>query len=52
MKKKNQDRSLTIRLNSDLYQKCINRALKEGAKEGKIIKVSDIVRYFIEEGVK
>ena len=47
-----QDRSLTIRLNSELYQKCIDKALKKGVKEGKIIKISDIVRFFIEEGVK
>lgn len=50
--KKNQDRSLTIRLNSELYQKCINKALEKGVKEGKIIKVSEIVRFFIEKGVK
>ena len=52
MKKGNQDRSLTIRLNSELYQKCINKALEMGLKEGKIVKISEIVRVFIENGVK
>lgn len=50
--KKNQDRSLTIRLNSKLYQKCVIKALEVGTKRGEILKISDIIRIFIEEGVK
>ena len=34
--KKNKDKSITIRLESDLYQKCINKALFKGTKENKI----------------
>lgn len=49
---KNKDRSVTLRINSELYQKCIDRALELGKKEGRIVNVSEIIRILIEEGVK
>lgn len=52
MKKENKDRSVTLRINSDLYQKCIDKALKIGSNEGRIVNVSEAIRIFIEEGVK
>lgn len=51
-KQTNKDRSLTIRLSSELYKKCIIKALETGTKRGEILKISDIIRMFIEEGVK
>ena len=49
---KNKDKSVTLRINSELYQKCIDRALELGKKEGRIINVSEAIRIFIKEGVK
>jgi hypothetical protein len=52
MEKENKDRSVTLRIKADLYQKCINKALKIGLKEGRIVNISEAIRIFIEKGVK
>ncbi len=49
---KNKDRSVTLRINSELYQKCIDKALELGKKESRIVNVSEIIRILIKEGVK
>ncbi len=52
MTNENQDRSVTFRVNKDLYQKLTNKAIKESVKEGRIVKVSEIIRVTLENSVK
>lgn len=52
MRKIQKDKSVTIRINSDLYKKCIKKALELGLKEERVINVSEVIRIFIEGGVK
>jgi hypothetical protein len=48
MKKETQDRSVTIRIKKELYQDLTNLAIAQSVKEGKIIKVSEIIRVALE----
>ena len=42
--KENKDRSVTIRINKDIYQKLVDETLKRSLDEGRIIKISEIIR--------
>ena len=44
MKENSKDRSVTIRINKDVYQKLVDETLERSVKEGRIIKISEIIR--------
>jgi hypothetical protein len=48
MMKENQDRSVTIRVKKNLYQALTNKAIQQSLKEGRIVKVSEIIRVALE----
>jgi hypothetical protein len=48
MKKETQDRSVTIRIKKELYQDLTNKAIAQSVKEGRIIKVSEVIRVALE----
>lgn len=48
MKEQTQDRSVTIRVQTETYQKLTNIAIDKSVKEGRIVKVSEIIRLAIE----
>jgi hypothetical protein len=50
--KTTQDRSVTFRIKKDLYQELTNKAIQQSLKEGRIVKVSEIIRFTLEESVK
>ena len=53
MKKEiNQDRSVTFRMKKELYQALTNKAIEQSVKEGRIVKVSELIRITLEELVK
>ena len=41
---KNKEKLVTIRLEKELYQKITNKAIEASVVEGRIIKVSEIIR--------
>lgn len=41
---KNNDRSVTIRIPIEVYEKLIKEAISKSVKENKIIKISEIIR--------
>lgn len=43
-KKENKEKLVTIRLEKELYQKITNKAIEASVVEGRIIKVSEIIR--------
>ncbi len=45
------DKHLSVRFNSDLYQKYVERAIEISNKEKRIVKVSEIVREVLEKGI-
>lgn len=48
MKKETQDRSVTIRIKKELYQDLTNIAISKSVKEGRVVKVSEIIRIALE----
>ena len=42
--KENKDRSVTIRINKDVYQRLVDETLERSVKEGRLIKISEIIR--------
>lgn len=51
MKKEKKDRSLTIRIKPSLYKELTDKAIKQSVKEGRIVKVSEIIRTTLEESL-
>jgi Arc/MetJ-type ribon-helix-helix transcriptional regulator len=51
-KEKNQDRSVTFRIKKELYQALTNKAIEASVKEGKIVKVSEVIRIALEKLVE
>lgn len=51
MEKENQDRSVTFRVKKDLYQQLTDKAIQQSLKEGRIVKVSEIIRITLEKSV-
>jgi hypothetical protein len=49
MKENNKDRSVTIRLNKDIYKKLVVETIKRSLDEGRIIKISEIIREKLEK---
>ena len=45
------DRSLTIRVKKSLYQKLTDKAIQQSLKEGRIVKVSEIIRITLENSI-
>lgn len=43
------DRSVTIRLNSEVYDKMVELAIEKSVKEKRIVKVSEIIREKLEK---
>jgi hypothetical protein len=50
--KENKDKSVTIRLGKDLHQQITNKAIEASVTEGRIVKVSEIIRIALEILVK
>lgn len=46
------DKSLTVRIPKELYQKYLDIAIKKSNKERRIVKVSEIVRQALENYIK
>jgi hypothetical protein len=49
MKENSKDRSVTIRINKDVYQKLVDETLERSVKEGRLIKISEIIREKLEK---
>ncbi len=47
--KENKGKSITFRLNQDLYEKCVENAINRSIKEKRIVKVSEIIREILEK---
>ena len=45
------EKHLTIRIPLDLYQKYVDIAIKKSLKEGKLIKLSEIIRETLENNI-
>ena len=45
----NKDRSVTIRIKSEVYQELVNLAIERSVKEGRVVKVSEIIREKLEK---
>lgn len=50
--KKFQAKTITFRLDSELYQKCVELTIKRSKKENRIVKLSEIIREAIHKGIK
>lgn len=48
MTNNNMDRSVTIRIKKELYQELVDKAIIKSVKEGRIVKVSEIIREKLE----
>jgi len=46
------NKHLTIRISDELYQKCVKGAIKKSNEEGRIVKVSEIIRDILENTLK
>jgi predicted DNA-binding protein len=51
MKIKN-DKSVTIRLNTEIYDKMIKIAISKSVEKNKIVKISEIIRISLDEFLK
>jgi len=49
MTKDNKDRSVTIRIKKELYQELVDLAINKSVKEGRVVKVSEIIREKLEK---
>jgi hypothetical protein len=49
MKENSKDRSVTIRINKDVYQRLVDETLKRSVNEGRLIKISEIIREKLEK---
>nr|QBM02808.1 hypothetical protein [uncultured archaeon] len=47
---KMKDKHITLRLTSDTYQTYVEKALKRGQKEKRIVKISEVLREVLENG--
>jgi hypothetical protein len=48
MTKNSQDRSVTIRIKKELYQELVDLTISKSVKEGRVVKVSEIIREKLE----
>lgn len=51
MEKENKNRSVTIRVQPTLYKKLTDKAIQESVKEGRIVKVSEIITLALENSI-
>ena len=51
MEKEKKDRSVTIRVKPTLYQELTNKAIEQSVKEGRVVKVSEIIRVALEKSI-
>jgi hypothetical protein len=51
-KEETQDRSVTFRIKKELYQALTNKAIEASVEEGRIVKVSEVIRIALEKLVK
>ena len=49
MKEDSKDRSVTIRINKDVYQRLVDETLERSVNEGRLIKISEIIREKLEK---
>ena len=49
---RNQNRSITFRINADLYQKYLNIAILRTVNEKRIVNISEIIREALENNLK
>lgn len=45
----NKDRSVTVRIKSEVYQELVNLAIERSVKENRVVKVSEIIREKLEK---
>lgn len=45
-------KALSLRLDSELYQKIVDRAIKQTNKEKRLVKASEVIREILEKGVE
>jgi hypothetical protein len=50
--KKFQAKTVTFRIDAELYQKCIKLSIEKSQKEGRIVKLSEIIREAITTWLK
>lgn len=48
--KENKEKPVTLRISNSLYQHYVEKALKRGQKEKRIVKISEIFREVLENG--
>lgn len=46
------DKSITIRVPTELYQQYVNETINRTNKENRLVKVSEIIREVLEKGLK
>lgn len=46
---KNKGKSITFRLSNELYEKCVERSLKIGNEEKRIVNISEIIREILKK---
>lgn len=51
MSKTKKDKHLSVRFSSSLYQKYVDEAIKRSGEQGRIVKVSEVVREILEKGI-
>ena len=49
--KKNKEKAISLRLPQELYQKLVNKTIKNSQKEGRLITISEEIRKILEEGI-
>jgi hypothetical protein len=49
MQKTNKDKSVTIRIKGDTFQKLTNMAIQQSVEQGRIVKMSEIIRVAIDK---
>lgn len=52
MADESKDKTITFRLDIDLYNKCISTAIKQSTETGRMVKISEIIREAIEKQLK
>lgn len=46
------DKALSIRISDELYQQYVEETIKRTNKENRLVKVSEIIREVLENGIK
>jgi len=52
MEKETQDRSVTIRIKKEIYQKLTKIAIDKSTEKGEIVKISEVIRFALEKLVE